>query len=146
MADSENVQYEVEKIRQHATDLLVYAQWLSEKGEQLDTLPYSSCYKTFSMYCNVYKDDDYNKLDIVESKKALRKIVRVFGKATKKFNYDSLDVEKEFGSGTVKLQASVNRETVCEKKVVKRTYVKHTSDGYWNEEVEWDCKDPSILA
>lgn len=147
MADQEDIKREVARLRQHARDIQELARWLLENGEKLDEVPYASLHTTGTLYCTEYKDGAYDEIDIEKSKKNISKIARVFGTADKEFNYDSLDVTKKFGKGdTVKLRATVNREAVCTKKVVKKTYVKHTSDGYWSEEVEWDCTTPSILA
>lgn len=143
MADQEYVNEQVDRLRGMAMDLLIFADWLKAHGAELDEIPYVSDYQRFHIYPN--KRDDEGNLDVVATQVAISKVAKTFGKATKDFRYDSLEVAKDFGNN-LKLIASVEREAVCTKTVKSREYVKHTSDGYWKEDVEWDCHTPSILA
>lgn len=82
------------------------------------------------------------------AKEKARTIARVLargGKATKDFQGSYLELSRKFGP--IKVEFNVNREVVCEKRVVEVIQHPESVRSAWTEEVvEWDCIDPLLKA
>lgn len=142
-----------EKLRANAAGMLEMADFIEKRGVKLPDLPWIPSTRDFLIYLNVNEypqnadgTQDYSNPVMNEEKTAakIKEFVAACGKVEKEFMDKDLKVKKTFGA--VSLTGTVNRQLVCTKKVVKKEWVPNTSEGYWKEEVEWDCVNPSILA
>lgn len=67
------------------------------------------------------------------------------GRAEKNFQGNYLELVRKFGP--IKIEFNINRELVCEKRVVEVVEVpEHVIAAHTREVVEWDCIDPLLKA
>lgn len=137
-------------IRQRAADLELLAQFIETEGVKLPSLPWMSRNESHTVWLtesSSYRDvygDWRSKVDEPATKQNVKKFLDVVGNCDKEYTDHSLVITKKIGS-TVSIKGTMDREAICKKIVKKREYVKHTSDGYWKEDVEWDCETPSLI-
>lgn len=87
--------------------------------------------------------DDYGQDRKLTAKQKARRVAKKLGKAEKVFSNNYLDIRRDFGP--VCLEFTVNREKVCERKVVGVKQIEEeVIPAYEIEEVEWVCTDPIL--
>jgi len=81
----------------------------------------------------------------VETKEAMKKIIKLFPKTKKLYNDDDFHVRVT--KGDVDFNFFIERSIVCTKEVVGKRWVNgYTIGGRMVEEVKWQCADPILKA
>lgn len=138
-----------QNIRERITDLEKLAQFIEDHGVELPSLPWIDRRESFSVWLTEtksYRDDNgewQTAINEEATKENVRKFLSAVGNSEKEYTNHSVTIRKSFGNVT--LVGLLDREVVCKKIVKSREYVKHSSDGYWKEDVEWDCATPSLV-
>jgi hypothetical protein len=150
MATKEDVIEAVENLDSLIADLKQLRHFLDTEGQLLPSVPWISPYETYNVWLTSsesYRDEDGNwksKIDEDKTKQNIKEFLAAVGNCEKEYSGPTLTIQKKFGKVT--LEGNVNREVVCTKRVVKREFVEHKEPGYWREDYEWDCNEPSLLG
>lgn len=98
-----------------------------------------------STYNFLYNDYHEGGRTAKQKARIVAKVLAKGGKAEKNFEGNYLELTRKFGP--IKLEFNINRELVCEKRVVEVIEHPESIRKAWTEEVvEWDCIDPLLKA
>lgn len=161
--DLDYIQTRIEKmdddLRKTVRNAQMYQEFTVELAKQGVISPWEIQVPGWNGYINLNVYDDYNDegeyVHTFSAEKSKAKIASFFNAArklvgnkavTKDYRDDEFRVTVEL-SEDFKVHATVKRDAVCVKKVVGRTWVDpYVSKGHWEDEVEWDCETPSLIA
>ena len=101
--------------------------------------------KMNSAYNFLYDDYGEGGRTAKEKARIVAKVLAKGGKAEKNFQGNYLELVRKFGP--LKIEFNINRDMVCEKRVVEVIHHEEkTIPAYDEEVVEWDCIDPLLKA